>query len=85
MQRRIFFGLLVFCLFSIVGGAQNPPDIEKTVWPMEIIKVKPRKVGTTLGYLGDNWMREREKRQGCRQGYHRIVNRIPGRQANIVC
>jgi hypothetical protein len=75
MQRRIFVGLLVFCLFSIVGGAQNPPDNEKPVWMMEIIKVKPGQFGPTLFYLDDNWMRVREKakRQGAVLSYHRIA------------
>lgn len=74
MQRRIFVSLLVFCLFSIVGGAQNPPDNEKPVWTMEIIKVKPGQFGPTLFYLDDNWMRVREKakRQGAVLSYHRI-------------
>jgi hypothetical protein len=75
MQRHIFIGLLVFCLFSIVGGAQSPSDIEKPVWTMEIIKVKPGQFGPTLGYLDDNWMRVREtaKRQGAVLSYHRIA------------
>lgn len=80
MQRRLFVGLLVFCLLSIVGSAQNPPDektfriYEKPVWTMEIIKVKPGQFGPTLGYLDDNWMRvrERAKRQGAVLSYHRI-------------
>lgn len=75
MQRRIFAGLFVFCLFGIVGGAQNPPHKEKPVWTMEIIKVKPGQFGPTLGYLDESWMRVREeaKQEGAVLNYHRIA------------
>jgi hypothetical protein len=43
------------------GGAQIPADKDMPVWTMEVIKVKPGKFGPTLGYLGDIWMRFREK------------------------
>ena len=78
MQRRIFAGLfLVFLLIVAGGGAQqfHRADGEKPVWTMEFIKVKPGMFGFTLGYLDDNWMREREeaKRQGAVLSYHRIA------------
>jgi hypothetical protein len=76
MQRRIFAGLVLFCLSSVAGGgAQNPSDSETPVWTMEILKVMPGKFGPTLGYLDDNWMRIREeaKRQGAVLSYHRIA------------
>jgi hypothetical protein len=78
MQRRIFAGLLlVFFLIVSGGGAQqfHRTEGEKPVWTMEFIKVKPGMFGFTLGYLDDNWMREREeaKRQGAVLSYHRIA------------
>jgi hypothetical protein len=76
MQRRIFAGLSLFCLFAVAGGgAQSLADSEKPVWTMETIKVMPGQFGRTLGYLDDNWMRIREeaKRQGAVLSYHRIA------------
>ena len=78
MQRRLFAGLLlVFFLIVAGGGAQqfHRTEGEKPVWTMEFIKVKPGMFGFTLGYLDDNWMREREeaKRQGAVLSYHRIA------------
>ncbi len=78
MQRRIVAGLLlVFFLIVAGGGAQqfHRAEGEKPVWTMEFIKVKPGMFGFTLGYLDDNWMREREeaKRQGAVLSYHRIA------------
>ena len=76
MQRRVFAGLLFFCLFTVAGGgAQSLADREKPVWTMEILKVLPGQFGPTLGYLDDNWMRIREeaKRQGAVLSYHRIA------------
>jgi len=78
MQRRIFAGLLlVFFLIVAGGGAQqfHRTEGEKPVWTMEFINVKPGMFGLTLGYLDDNWMREREeaKRQGAVLSYHRIA------------
>ncbi len=78
MQRRIFAGLLlVFFLIVAGGGAQqfHRTEGEKPVWTMEFINVKPGMFGFTLGYLDDNWMREREeaKRQGAVLSYHRIA------------
>jgi hypothetical protein len=66
---------LFVALFAVAGGsAQNPAESEKPVWTMEFIKVLPGKLGPTLGYLDDNWMRIREeaKRQGAVLSYHRI-------------
>src|SRR5260370_6215714 len=78
MQGRLFAGLfLLFLLIVAGGGAQqfHRADAEKRVWTMEFIKVKPGMFGFTLGYLDDNWMREREeaKRQGAVLSYHRIA------------
>jgi hypothetical protein len=44
---------------------------------VEILKVKPGMLGSTLGYLDDNWMRVRAeaKRQGAVLSYHRIADR----------
>ena len=77
MQRRMFAGLFLVSLFIVSGGGaqQFPADSEKPVWTMESIKVKPEMFGFTLGYLDDNWMREREeaKRQGAVVSYYRIA------------
>jgi hypothetical protein len=90
MQRRIFAGLFLVSLLIVAaaGGAQWPPsDFEKPVWTVEFIKVKPGMFGLTLGYLNDNWMREREeaKRQGAVLSYHRIAEQGSGESdRNIV-
>jgi hypothetical protein len=76
MQRRMFVGLFLVSLFIVSdGGAQQFPADERPVWTMEVIKVKPEMLGFTLGYLDDNWMREREeaKRQGVVVTYYRIA------------
>jgi len=73
----MFTCLFLASLFIVSGGGaqQFPADNEKPVWTMEVIKVKPEMFGPTLGYLDDNWMREREeaKRQGAVVSYYRIV------------
>jgi hypothetical protein len=71
--------LLFFALFAVAGrSAQSPSESEKPVWTMEFIKVLPGKLGPTLGYLDDNWMRIREEaqRQGAVLSYHRIGEKI---------
>ena len=77
MQRRMFAALFLVSVFIVSGGGaqQFPADSEKPVWTMESIKVKPEMFGFTLGYLDDNWMREREeaKRQGAVLSYYRIA------------
>jgi len=77
MQRRMFAGLFLVSLFIVSGGGaqQFPADSEKPVWTMESIKVKPEMFGFALGYLDDNWMREREeaKRKGAVVSYYRIA------------
>ena len=77
MQRRMFAALFLVSLFIVSdGGAQQfPVGDERPVWTMEVIKVKPEMLGFTLGYLDDNWMREREeaKRQGVVVTYYRIA------------
>jgi hypothetical protein len=82
MQRRIFAGVFLVSLFIVSGGGaqQFPADSEKPVWTMESIKVKPEMFGFTLGYLDDNWMREREeaKRQGAVVSYYRIAEEGSG-------
>jgi hypothetical protein len=76
MQRGIFVASLFFVslLIAYDGGAQSRSEIQKPVWTMELIKVKPGMFGFTLGYLDDNWMRIREeaKRQGAVLSYSRI-------------
>ncbi len=75
---------LLCSLFAAVGGhTQNTPtpqgrtvtDGGKPVWTLEIVKVKPHKLGEALGYFDNDWMRVREeaKRQGAVLAYHRIV------------
>ena len=76
MQRRIFASLFLLSLLIVAGGgAQSPSESQKSVWTMEVIRVKPDMFGFTLGYLDDNWMRVREeaKRQGAVLSYHRIA------------
>jgi len=73
----MFAWLFLASLFIVSdGGAQQfPADDKRPVWTMEVIKVKPEMFGFTLGYLDDNWMREREeaKRQGAVVSYYRIA------------
>ena len=76
MQARIFAGLLLCCLFFVIGGdAQSPDTTEKPVWTLEFIKARPEKFGLTLGYLDDHWMhvRKEAKRTGAVLNYHRIT------------
>jgi hypothetical protein len=75
MRGRIFASLFLCALFIAVGGdAQSPEAKERPVWTVEFIKVRPEKLGLTLGYLDDQWMRVREeaKRKGEVLNYHRI-------------
>jgi len=75
MQVRQFASLLLCSLSFIVAGDAQSPDIEeKPVWTLEYIQVHPDKLGLTLGYLDDHWMRVREeaKRRGAVLSYHRI-------------
>jgi hypothetical protein len=75
VQRILFVAFLIFAsLVTSDGGAQSRSEIEKPVWTMELIKVKPGMFGFTLGYLDDNWMRVREeaKRRGAVLNYSRI-------------
>jgi hypothetical protein len=79
MQKRLFAGLLLgLLIFLVRGDAQSPNAIDKPVWTVELIKVRPEKFGLTLGYLDDNWMRVREeaKRQGAVLSYHRISEAV---------
>lgn len=75
-MRVCKFARLVLCsLCFIVGGdAQSPAVEDNPVWTLEFIQVKPDKLGLTLGYLDDHWMRVREeaKRRGAVLNYHRI-------------
>jgi hypothetical protein len=76
VQKRTLTVLFLLSLLIVAGGgAQSPASLEKPVWTMESIKVKPGMFGFTLGYLDDHWMRVREeaKRQGAVLSYHRIV------------
>jgi hypothetical protein len=53
MRRAAFASVVFACLFiESAGEGQNLPDIDKPMWTMEFIKVKP--FGLTLGYLDDN-------------------------------
>jgi hypothetical protein len=76
VQRILFAAFLisVSLLITSDGGAQSRSEIEKPVWAMELIKVKPGMFSFTLGYLDENWMRVREeaKRQGAVLNYSRI-------------
>lgn len=77
MRRGVLAGLFLISLLSVPGAApQFPPDKEKPVWTMEILKVKPEMFGSTLGYLDENWMRVRAeaKRQGAVLSYNRIAD-----------
>jgi hypothetical protein len=76
-MRRIGWVCLFFAsLFLGSGGkAQNAAIMDKPMWTMEFIRVKPDMFGFTMGYLDDNWMRvaEEAKRQGAVLTYHRFV------------
>ena len=75
MKARIFAGFLLCSFIFVVGGdAQSPDTTEKPVWTLEFIKPRPEKLGLTLGYLDDHWMRVRKeaKRQGAVLSYHCI-------------
>lgn len=71
---RISSLLLCSLCFLVGGDAKTGDVVEKPVWTLEFIRVTPDKMGLTLGYLDDHWMRVREeaKRQGAVLGYHRI-------------
>jgi hypothetical protein len=79
--------LLVYLLIVPGGGAQRLSEINKPMWEIESLKVKPGMFGFTLGYLDDNWMRARAeaKRQGLVLSYHRLVEQnVSGNGGNIV-
>lgn len=81
MQTRLFASLLLCSLFLAGGGDAQSPDIaDKPVWALEFIKVRPEKVGMTLGYLDDHWMRPRKeaKRLGAVLSYHRYTEELLG-------
>jgi hypothetical protein len=88
MLRRILASLFLFSLFIVAGGgAQSLSDVEKPVWMMESIRVKPGMFGFTLGYLDDNWIRVREeaRHQGAVLSYHRFIEQgNSGSDRNIV-
>ena len=75
-MRDMKFASLLLCSFCFIarGDAQAPAIAEKPVWTFESIEVKPGKMGLTLGYLDDHWMRVREeaKLQGAVLSYHRV-------------
>jgi hypothetical protein len=76
MQRGMFAAVIIFVSLLVAGGggAQSRSEIDKPVWTVEFIKVKPGMFGHSLGYLDENWMRIREeaKRQGAVLNYSRI-------------
>ena len=77
-MRRGLGGLFLVSLIIVAGrAAQSPVDRQRPVWMVEILKVKPGMLGSTLGYLDDNWMRVRAeaKRQSAVLRYHRIADR----------
>lgn len=86
MRPRIFTGLFLCTLFFAVGGDaqnQNRDAMERPVWTLEFIQVRPEKYGPAMGYLDDHWIRERAeaKKEGGVLDYHRIHNAtlvIPG-------
>ena len=75
-MRVMKFASLLLCslCFIVKGDAQNPAIAEKPVWTLEFIEVRPGKMGLTLGYLDDHWMRVREeaKLRGAVLSYHRV-------------
>ena len=88
-MRRIGWACLVFVSFCIVSGgkAQNSTVLDKPVWTMQFIRVKPGMFGFTMGYLDDNWMRvaDEAKRQGVVVTYHRFVEQqVTQSDRNIV-
>ena len=77
-MRRGIAGLFLVSLLIVAGRAsQSPVDSQTPVCMVEVLKVKPGMLGSTLGYLDDNWMRGRAeaKRQGAVLNYHRIADR----------
>jgi hypothetical protein len=79
MRLCKFASLVLSSLCFIVGGdAQSPVVKDNPVWTLEFIQVKPDKLGLTLGYLDDRWMRVREeaKRRGAVLNYHRIQQQL---------
>ena len=77
MRRGIAVFFLVSVLVVAGKAAQGPVDSQAPVWMVEVLKVKPGMLGSTLGYLDDNWMRVRAeaKRQGAVLDYHRVADR----------
>jgi hypothetical protein len=85
-KLTILFGLLL-AMASSTALAQKLSEIDKPMWTMEFIHVKPGMYGLTLGYLDDNWMRVREeaRRQGAVITYRRLVEQsAPESDRNIV-
>lgn len=77
MKGRILAGICLCCLFFVVGGdAQSPNIPEKPVWTLELIKVQRDNLAPAMQYLKDHWMTERAeaKRQGAVLGYHLMLN-----------
>ena len=79
-MRTLKFVSLLLCsiCFTVKGDAQKPDIVEKPVWTVEFIEVMPGKMGLTLGYLDDYWIRVRQeaKRQGAVLNYHRISEMV---------
>ena len=79
MQLCKFASLVLCSLCFIAGGdAQSPVIKDNPVWTLDFVQVKPDKLGPTLGYLDDRWMRVREeaKRRGAVLNYHRIQQQL---------
>jgi len=75
MRPMKFAGFFLFSLcFILKGDAQSRDVADKPVWTLEFVKVHPTRMGQTLGYLDQNWMRVRleAKRRGSVLGYHRV-------------
>jgi hypothetical protein len=88
MKGRIFAGFFLCSVFIVIGGdAQNRDALEKPVWTLTFVKVKPEGLGPTLAYLDDHWMpvRAEAKRQGAVLDYHLIsdlVASVPGERGS---
>lgn len=80
MRGRIILTALWVSSVMLTGGAQIPSDNQKPVWTMELVKVKPSKLGAAMDYLDYHWIRVREEaeREGAVLSYHRIADQGGG-------
>jgi hypothetical protein len=86
MKKSLLIMALLAVVFVAGGKSQRLSDIDKPMWTMEFIQVRPGMYGATLGYLDDNWMRVREeaKHRGAVVTYQRLVQQMTEGEPKII-